>query len=177
MDTKRIFVGIKISSGLQEKIVAWQKSFLELPIQWIHPEDWHLTLIPPWGEKNIEGVKNVLEAGVAEIQSFEIEFEKILFGPNPKKPRLIWLEGPSSKKLTTLEKSILTAFDKEGQRPLRPHVTIARFKSWQFKDFPIQALDEKFVWKEGVQSVVLFESLPKPENNIKYKVLYSASFK
>lgn len=173
----RIFVGIKISKEFQERIVAWQKSFLKLPVRWIAPEDLHITLIPPWSEKNIEGVKNTLEAASAEIRSFEIDFEKIIYGPHPKKPRLIWAEAPVNKEFVDLTESFESVFEEHKSKfPPRPHVTIARFRHWQFKEFSIQTLDEAFVLKEHVVSVVLFESLRIPKNNIKYKVLYEARF-
>ena len=136
-------------------------------------EDLHITLIPPWSEGNIKGTKNTLEAAVAGVRSFEIDFEKITYGSHPKKPRLIWAEAPVNKEFIDLIKNLRGVFEKHKSKfPPRPHVTIARFPHWQFKEFPIQTLDEAFILKAHVVSVVLFESLRIPENNIKYKVLH-----
>lgn len=168
----KLFIGIKASKELQEKIVAWRETLQDLPVRWVSPEDLHLTLIPPWTEKNIEGVKHTLEAAVAEIQPFEIEFSHILYGPNPRKPRLIWLEGPSSRELSNIEEKLLQMLNQRNNRPLKPHITVARFRQAEFKKFPIQELDEPFHWKEKVEAVTLFESRKLPIDGVKYKTLH-----
>ena len=60
----------------------------------------------------------------------------------------------------------------ESKRPIKPHITVARFRQAEFKKFPIQKLDEPFIWKEKVESVTLFESRKFPVDGIKYKILY-----
>lgn len=168
-----IFIGIKASPKLQEKILEWRKKFEEkLPVRWISAEDLHLTIVPPWNEKNIDNAKRNLEAAVFEIKSFDIEFTHILYGPNPRKPRLIWLLGPENKNLISIEEKLLDAFGMESRRPLKPHMTAARFRQAEFKKFPIKKLDEPFIWKEKVESVTLFESRKIPVDDIKYKILY-----
>jgi len=51
-------------------------------------------------------------------------------------------------------------------------MTVARFRQAEFKKFPIQKLDEPFIWKEKVESVTLFESRKLSVDDIKYKILY-----
>ncbi len=104
---------------------------------------------------------------MAGFGPFEIKFEKVAFGPErirqahrkPRRPRLIWAEGETPQELVDLQKKICEIFEeKPEKRPLKLHLTIARFRPETFLSFPVKKLDEKVDWRDRIDRVVLFES-------------------
>ena len=106
---KRIFIGIKISDELAKEILDWKKpfwkSFAKTPLRWIEGKDLHITLIPPWhmDEEEVEWVKQKLGAVQGMMKPFDIEFKKVIYGPSPKHPRLIWAEGQTPQEIVDLK--------------------------------------------------------------------------
>lgn len=159
----RIFVALPISAALQEEIVEWEKKFSTLPVRWLHGKNLHITLVPPWYEENVEKIKEILQKVHGAIGSFEIEFEKVTYGPDPRRPRLIWAEGSTPKELVTLTTKIEEALGVTPEsRPFRLHLTLARFRPEDLSQFPIKKLDEPVSWHDTVRSFVLMESHLSP---------------
>lgn len=159
--SRRVFIGIKASSVVQEKISDWRKSFKTLPVRWIGKEDLHITLIPPWLEKDIESVSEKLNYLCQKIRPFNIEINKITYAPTDKKPSLIWAEIVPSPELNRLKKGLEDVLGKDKSSPFpvfRPHITIARFENKNFKYFPVRKLDERVSWKKIVEKITIFES-------------------
>lgn len=157
---RRVFVAIGVSPKLQETIVEWEKNYQKLPVRWLAPKNLHITLIPPWYEENVEGVAKSLSFLEGKPGSFEMEFDKVTYGPDPRRPRLIWAEGKAPEKIVRLKSELEKMLTKEPeQRPfIRLHLTIARFRPEYFVNFPIKTLDEKVFWQDTVTSFVLMES-------------------
>lgn len=173
---KRIFVAIKISSEIQKKANEWKADFLSLPVKWISSEDLHITLIPPWNEKNISEIVGKIEKIKGKVSPFDIEFQKITYGPDPANPRLIWAEGIVTEDLIRLANEVAGSL---GAEPIasefKPHLTIARFRPENFSVFPMKQLNEQINWKEKIDSVSLMESVPTPEGS-EYKRLKTIAF-
>lgn len=157
---KRIFIAIGASEELQRKIKTWrEKSSLKGP-RWLEGKNLHITLIPPWyeDEAGLERIKKLL-LDFEMPKSFEAHFQKITYGPDLKRPRLIWLEGEAPRELVELKNNLEKILDKRPEkRPLKLHLTIARFRPENFSSFSIKKLDEKINWREKISSVVLMES-------------------
>jgi 2'-5' RNA ligase len=164
---KRIFIVIKLSKELQDKIAVWQKSHNDLKVRWLKPQNWHITLAPPWQEKDIEKIKEKMELLKKELASFTVTFTEITVGPNLRHPRLIWLEG-ESKEFENLKKKLEKYFGNPDPHKPKPHITIARFKNLDYFKLPNKELAEKIDWQEEIKNLVLFESL----GNSEYKALY-----
>lgn len=172
MKTKRprIFIALPISEALQLKILKWEKDFANLPVRWLQGKNLHITLVPPWyiqarteadstqTNAELDRVKTALQA-VSGYGSFEVNFSKVAFGPEPQRPRLIWAEGETPKELIELIQKVHQLLGREEEkRPLKLHLTIARFRPETFSSFPIKQLDEKVDWRDKINRVVLFES-------------------
>lgn len=157
---KRIFVGIKISEGLQKEIARWRKPFeSKLPVRWLLGKNLHLTLIPPWYEENINLIKKALIATDFKVQPFEVTFHQVSFGPQSKNPRLIWAEEKTHPLLVTLRDRLSKTLPRPiEKRPLLSHLTLARFRPKDFVNFPIKKLDEPVEWDQKVASIALFEA-------------------
>ncbi len=178
---KRIFVGIKTPELLQQKILAWKTDFLDGrpsfakatdgKVRWLKGKNLHITLVPPWYEEaeKIASRELQIEKAVADFKPFELNFKKLMFGPDPKNPRLILAEGPDGDSprsseggagtLKATRDKILNEIGKEPEkRPLKLHLTVARFRPEEFSGFPIKKLEEEIDWKLAVNSVILYES-------------------
>lgn len=155
---KRVFVAIGIEEELQKKIIIWQKKFSQLPVRWIKTKNLHITLVPPWYCIDIDGVINSLRS-IKNMQPFTIVFQKVSFGPNPKKPRLIWITGDTKDELKILQLKLTKILGVKGEsREFLLHMTIARFRTVDFSKFSTRRLPDKVSWKETVNSVLVMES-------------------
>lgn len=177
--TQRIFITLPISDSFKRKIEGWKKEFwvknpdVSNKIRWIPPENLHITLIPPF-YKDEEEIKEVLEAISSiegKIGGFELNFEKISYGPTSFKPRLVWISGKSHKSAEGL-KSLLEERLKlpHNNRPFSPHITIGRFKEKNFRFFRPRRLDAPFRYTEKFEEFLLMESKTLPKGAV-YKIL------
>ncbi len=139
---RRLFIAINLPENIKrqiENLVSQIK--IDADIRWIAPENWHLT-ITFLGYQPDEAIKLILESLKETAASFktpEIKFEKIIFGPPNKSPRMIWLTTAkeTSQKLSTIKIYLENALIKNGvrfkkeNREYNGHLTLARFPQTQ----------------------------------------------
>lgn len=164
---RRIFVALPISPSLQKAIARWQKGHAAWPIRWAKPESLHITLIPPWWVEDPRPVLSLLEGDTLKrchlFDEFALTFHRVTFGPDPKRPRLIWAEGDVPPELLQLKRRLEEALQQPSEkRAFKLHLTLARFRPDSFPNFPAKALDEKIDWQEEVKSLALLESHLSP---------------
>lgn len=161
----RIFIALGISDGLVSAISNWESSFASeskdtySKIRWLKRENLHLTLVPPWYEDDggIGRVKGLLSS--VRKERFVLDFRRVTYGPNPKRPRLVWLEGETSRGLVNLRDSLCEILGKEiEKRPFLLHLTIGRFRENEFSSFAVKEINDKFIFKEEATSLLLMES-------------------
>lgn len=168
---KRVFVGIKINDDLSREIVSWQKKQINKNVRWIIENNLHLTLVPPWYEEDIEGVKDYLDKLELNLSPFEILFERILFGPTIRDPRLIWVQGPIPSEVLNLKRRIEENLGIiPEKREFKFHITLGRFKDRGFQNLKYKIQMGGISWKMKVESICLFESILSP-NGADYRVL------
>lgn len=156
----RIFIGLSMPEKLRAEILEWEKQFQNLPVRWLAGKDLHVTLAPPFyvDDRKLEETGQSLQE-VAGFGTFGISFSKVTFGPDSRRPRLIWAEGEATEELLNLQRKIYGVLGRlPEKRPFRLHLTIARFKPQDFSSFKIQKLNEKVKWEGRVDQVALFES-------------------
>lgn len=159
MNFKRIFVAVPVSPALQEKVEIWRAKYERLPVRWLAGKNLHITLIPPWYAADVSNIASQLELVAGESKCFEIFFRRVVFGPEPHRPRLIWAEGETPPELISLKSKLEKILDKEPERrPFRLHLTLARFRPETFSSFPLKRLGENVSWVEMVDSFVLMEA-------------------
>lgn len=155
----RLFVALPITPTLQEKVFAWARAYESLPVRWLTGKNLHITLIPPWYEADIEYVQKQLQKLSWDKGSLSLAFRRVLYGPNPREPRLIWAQGETPPELGELKDKFEQILDIESEkRPLKLHLTLARFRPENFSKFRIKHLDDPVTWDEEVHEVVLMES-------------------
>ena len=183
MKKRRVFVAIGISSQLKEEIAAWQKEWNHLSVRWIKPENMHVTLIPPWYVGKVDELINLLKSCKDILEPFTITFREVMFGPNPKRPRLIWANGDVPSEILILKSKFGKILQprqtwlarKSEKRPFFTHLTIARFKEEDFTKFTVKTLHDEVFWKEKIHSFLLMESHLR-RSGAEYETLYSLNF-
>lgn len=162
---RRIFIAIPISQKLRNKVFDWQKKFQpdfgksNKIIRWLPEKNLHITLIPPWDEENPKKIAESLDKISGKFSPFEIRFDKINYGPDPIRPRLIWAWGRNPRMLSELKSKLENIPETpRGKRPFTLHLTLARFNPEDFNSFALKKLNEKVDWHETVDSIVLIES-------------------
>ncbi len=107
----------------------------------------------------------------AKIKPFEIKFNRVSWGPDPKQPRLIWAAGSAVPELRDLRLKIYEALGKPAEaRPFRPHITLARLKREDAHRLPYKHLNMPVDWPQRVGSFVLMQSHLSPHGS-DYEVL------
>ena len=155
---RKVFVGIKISEPLRNQVYDWQKAHWDLPVRFLARQNLHITLLPPWQiyEEDLPILKTKLSEFRGHLKPFTIYFDHISLGPNLLAPRLIWAIGETAPDLINLKKTVENKLSLlNGDRPLKLHLTMARFKPDQFHF----RLDESIRWMETVGALALYETI------------------
>lgn len=156
MKKRRLFVALRLSEELIEKISHFRSIHDDLDVDWIEDEDLHLTLVPPWYEDDVNGVINNLESlsGFGEVDLF---FGEVILGPDDDRPYMLWLDVEDDGVLESLRDRCHDVLDIDlPDRDFRPHVTLARFhEDLELPEFTF-----------AIDSVELFESLVLMESHI-----------
>ncbi|MGC8776283.1 MAG: 2'-5' RNA ligase family protein [Minisyncoccia bacterium] len=117
----------------------------------------HITLIPPWYEKNIDLIKNKLKSLEGSFLNFKIQFNLVEYGPNKFNPRLIWLVGNTPKELLNLRLKFLEVLNQKPEnREFKTHLTLARFNP-DLK-FNLPEIKKNIFWEENIKEFILIES-------------------
>jgi 2'-5' RNA ligase len=159
---RRIYVAIKLSGQLAEKITAWERGYKHLPVRWIAEKNLHITLVPPWQKDDIGEIIERLKL-VSGLSPFDIFFDKISLGPNAREPRLIWAEGIAPKEINDLKQTIENFLNPVPlpSHPLRLHITLARTR----REHPLDittTFSMPMDWHDHVDGFVLMESHLSP---------------
>jgi 2'-5' RNA ligase len=167
----RVFVGLKIEAAIADELARLAQGLERFGVRRIAAADIHLTLVPPWNAGSIPEAVETLRGAVASFGEFLLTFEHIGYGPEPRRPRLLWAECAASDVLTRLHSSLLRAFGCANERPFRPHVTLARLRENARAVARRCPIDDRLTLTQRVTSVELFQSPPAGERG--YRVLAS----
>lgn len=173
----RVFIAIPIGGKLQKEVKKFQKNYGHMPVRWLKMDDIHVTVIPPFEVKDIRPLKKKFLALKGNLKSSQICKEQNLkyrmagFGPDPKHPHLIWVEGTAPDALSKLQKELAKALSlKLEPREFKLHTTLARFSASSYKDFPQKMIREKVDWTDSPGTLRLIES-ELLKSGVKYKTL------
>ncbi len=168
----RVFVGLKVVSEIAEELTQFAQRLERFAVRVITPSDIHLTLVPPWSESSppeaIEKLRNVAE----KFSAFSLTFSRVGYGPDPRRPRLLWADCAVTDELTGLHSELLAVYGQTDDRPFRPHVTLARIRANGRLIARKHPIDQKLSLTQQVESVELFQSPPPGERG--YRILATA---
>lgn len=165
------------------KSVEELKPLFEYGVRFVSPYNWHLTIsfLAYQDDNNVNMISEAIEEVTSELEAPEIRFEKIIYGPVGKSPRMIWLasDPETSDRLGKIKLSLENILKKKGvnfrqeYRRFNAHLTLARFQSGSLDSLPtIERKFEKAFW---AVSLDLMESrLQRP--GAEYSLLSSADF-
>jgi 2'-5' RNA ligase len=183
---RRIFVAINLPEDIKRRLFDFQKKMEQLPVRWTKKSSLHLTIvfIGYADEQEIYEVCRMTKEAAERNEAFDIHFEKILYGPPGKPPRMIWLAGKFSDELARIKNELEQTFVSSDSlrdfrpenRPITPHITLARMNleaRYQLpqleEDFkavmPVTTIDvmESDLKRDGAEYTIL-ESCPLGEN-------------
>lgn len=167
----RVFVGIKITPELAERLAEIAKPLGVEGVRLVPKGDIHLTLVPPWNESDIVEACEKLRQATCGFGCFPLLFENLRYGPTLRHPHLLWAECTASDELSRLRMALLAKFGQTDPRPFTPHVTLARIpKGGRIvaRKFP---LGQTLSFTQLITSVELFQSPEKGGSG--YQVLAS----
>ncbi|MDI6734491.1 MAG: RNA 2',3'-cyclic phosphodiesterase [Patescibacteria group bacterium] len=136
----RLFVAIPIPYEVKLRISGiigeFQKKFPNFSdIKWTTKENWHLTVsfLGDQPETAIPFIEKSLQ--ILPKNLFKISFNRFVFGPSAKMPRMIWLEtnNETSRQINLIKSKLEDELIKNGVKwdrgigPYRGHLTLARF--------------------------------------------------
>jgi 2'-5' RNA ligase len=121
-----------------------------LDVRWVRPEGIHLTVVFMGNIKteDLEAMGNEIGRVCSDFSPFQIALKGIGCFPNSRNPRVVWLglvgdvERMSSFR-DRLQKQLLPFGIQEEKRPLKPHLTLGRFKKALRDEGSLRKLMEK----------------------------------
>jgi RNA 2',3'-cyclic 3'-phosphodiesterase len=170
----RVFVALKIAAAIADELAKVARELERVPVRLVAPADIHLTLVPPWNEVSIPEAAEKLRRVADRCDDFTLELRHVGYGPEPRRPRLLWAECVAEPNIEQLRAALLLTFGQTDERPFRPHVTLARLRgngAVIARKYPI---DRDLVLTQRVGSVELMQSPPPGGSG--YKVLASIEF-
>jgi 2'-5' RNA ligase len=156
----RIFVGLKMTPEIAGSLAAIAERIESVPLRRVPENDIHLTLVPPWNETSIPDAVQKLRRAVAGFECFPLFFERLCYGPERRRPRLVWAECAASPEIEALQDALLEAFGQVNERPFRPHATVARIDRKDSATARRHPVDQTLSLVQPVCSVELFRSPP-----------------
>ena len=167
----RVFVALKMAPEIAGKLAQMARELERFPVRLIAPADIHLTLVPPWNEVSIPDAVDKLRGVSDRFGEFNLEFRHVGYGPEQRRPRLLWAECAAGPELTQLRAELLLTFGQTDERPFRPHVTLARLRGNGTAIARKHPVDRDLALTQRVGSVELMQSPAPGESG--YKVLAS----
>ena len=167
----RIFIAIKIAAEIADALAPMTRGLERFRVKLVAPVDIHLTLVPPLNEVLIAEAVEKLHQVVDRFDVFTLTFQHIGYGPDPKHPRLLWVECAAGHEIAELRAALLLAFGQTDQRPFRPHVTLARLRGNGAIIARKHPIDQNLLLVQRIESVELMQSPPPGGSG--YRVLAS----
>lgn len=160
---RKIFIAIiiddKTRKFIESKIIQWKN---DLPLSWISPEKYHLTLeyLGFVEDEDVGKICGQLRGALQHEEAFDLKMNEFCWGPNEKKPKMAWLKGEKNSNLSSLRSKITKTiynFEADG-REFSPHITLGRIKgSGRMSQLPKFAEITNIIIP--VTSVVIMESV------------------
>lgn len=173
--TSRVFVALKMAPDIAQELAQIVRPLERFAVRPVAKEDTHLTLVPPWNEPAVPNAIEKLRLAVESHYAFRLEFRHVSYGPDPNRPRLVWVECAASKELMSLRAALMLAFGKTDERLFLPHATLARIRGNGALVARKCPIDRDLALTQAITTIELMESPPPGGRG--YKVLASLPLK
>lgn len=180
---KRLFIGIPIESPKSvQQVEAWRNDtqLNRNVLNWTIPGNWHITLffLGSTEDSAVTLLKRLIDESFSKIQAYETSLFGVGVFPNAHNPKVLWLGLQNLQPLMLAYSMLGKLLQQNGfsfdQKPLKPHLTIARVKradNPSIFQFLLTEFRETVFDRVDLNKVVLFESISTPTGPI-YKPLY-----
>lgn len=167
----RVFIGLRVAPEIASQLAQFAAALERPSVRQVAPADIHLTLVPPWNETSLPCAISKLAGVVARFGAFPLLFQYVGYGPQPRRPRLLWAECAASDEIAALRMALLLAFGQTDERPFQPHVTLARIRAAGPVIARKHPINQPVSLTQQIESVELFQSPPAGQSG--YQVLTS----
>jgi 2'-5' RNA ligase len=154
----RVFVALQVAPEIANELAQMARELERFAVRLIAPADIHLTLVPPWNETSIPAAIEKLRRVAEKAAPFTLAFEHFGYGPQPRRPRLLWVDCAQNESLAGLHAALLLTFGQNDERPFRPHVTVARIRGNGGALARRRPIDRALAFSQRVESVELMQS-------------------
>ena len=180
---KRLFIGIPVKSKIIEKFaLKWVNDPLlnQNRMKWVRPENWHVTLyfLGNTPESEIDDLQQFIDESFNQILSFSTNLNEVGVFPKISNPKVLWLGLENIQPLLAGYNRLGELLRQNGfaidNKPLKPHMTLARINSIEHRDSIESLLMEygQFIFDSvAINRVVLYESILTPKGPV-YQPLF-----
>ena len=180
---KRLFIGVPIESPKSvQQVELWKKdAWLNRNVlNWTVPGNWHITLffLGSTEESAVPVLQQLIEESFRDVQVYQTELRGVGVFPNTHNPKVLWLGFEDLQPIISAYSQLGESLQQNGfsfdQKPLKPHLTIARVKKTDHPSAFQSLLDkyQKTVFDRiEVDKVALFESISTTDGPV-YKPLF-----
>lgn len=96
----RVFVGLKIPLEIASQLAKFAAALEAPSVRPVAPANIHLTLLPPWNETSIPDAIAKLGRVTSGFSAFQLIFQHVGYGPQPRRPRLLWADCAATDEIT-----------------------------------------------------------------------------
>ena len=180
---KRLFIGIPIESPKSvQQVEVWTKDrhLNRNVLNWTIPGNWHITLffLGSTEESAIPLLQQLIDESFGKILAYQAELCGVGVFPNMHNPKVLWLGLENLQPLQSAYSRLGELLQQNGflfdQKPLKPHLTLARVKRTDHPSAFQSLLSEyqKTVFdRVDINKVVLYESIATSAGPV-YKPLF-----
>jgi len=168
---KRLFIGVPIQSDKATKQAGIWKNDRKLnsnQLNWTKPENWHITLffLGDTPISKIALLQNLIEESFKNTKAFNTELIGLGVFPNTLNPKVLWLGLEDIQTLMPAHCQLGDLLLQNGfsfdDKPLKPHLTLARIKYLANRpvfDFLLNDYKEYSFGSVKIDRIVLYESI------------------
>ena len=180
---KRLFIGIPIESTKSvQQVELWKEDAClnRNVLNWTIPGNWHITLffLGSTEESAIPLLQQLIEESFRDVKAYQTELMGVGVFPNTHNPKVLWLGLEDIQPIISAYSQLGESLQQNGfsfdQKPLKPHLTIARVKKTDHPSAFQSLLDkyQKTVFDRiEIKSVALFESISTSDGPV-YRPLF-----
>jgi RNA 2',3'-cyclic 3'-phosphodiesterase len=180
---KRLFIGIPIESPKSvQQVELWKKnaSLNRNVLNWTISGNWHITMffLGSTKESAVTLLQQLIEESFRDVLAYQAELMGVGVFPNTHNPKVLWLGLEDIQPIISAYSQLGESLQQNGflfdQKPLKPHLTIARIKKsdhpsafhWLLAEYRETVFD-----CVDVNKIALFESISTSDGPV-YKPLY-----
>lgn len=189
----RVFLAVELPPDFRAALSAVQQDLKrrlepavgrQARISWVQPASMHLTMrfLGETPEDVIGSLRMTLASAVAGHRPIQVPFSRLGTFPRPQQPRVLWAgplesweQGNEGARLQALSRAVEDVCRAEGlaaeERPLSPHLTLARIKEGERQVG--QVLAESGVLNQSlacglleIKAVVMMKSQLRPTGSV-----------